>query len=1091
MAGRIDVVFPCFFSLEARDQGRVHIARLALDPTVSASGSTAAQAQHRLSNAVDEAVRQRGVELVNRLAAVPPDARVTVLHLRLPWRGERVEADVRALAFERGGVAFVNLPRVGVLLAVPAGLTPADWADAVARAADAWVRAKPPRVEDEEEDDDEAANAPPWREQRGDRVVWLERRLDVAWTWPKDENLALFLRAFGGGGPPNAREELPKVGRPLDALYPDRLLVDRAPDPRADRLRALLFEQRDPAPTALVGPFGAGKTTLVHAAVFRELEKRYAEDPKTVADLPRIWHLDPNRVIAGMSLVGAWERRLLAILAYLAAPGSGRFRHGLFVDQPLALARVGRSAGSALTLTTVLRPWLAQRRIPFVLECTPESWSLLEEIDRGFADLFRVERVAPPTGDRLAEILLSHVNRLNEKEGTWLQLGAVRRLLELERQHPARRGAPGGLVDRAAAAAEGMRDEEVEAMHVDGEVFRETGLARTMWRTATLRDADLRARLEARLIGQPRALDAVAELVHVIKAGLSRPGRPLAAWLLVGPTGVGKTETAKVLASTLLTSADDLVRLDMNEYGDFGAVARLLGDDTTEGHLPTRLRGRGTAVLLLDEIEKASPAVHDLLLQVLDEGRVTDGAGNLLDLRRVAILLTSNVGASDVARAAGFDRTRGALDGAYRAAVEKVFRPELVNRLDRVITYDPLSLDDVRRIADLRLTRLLGREGFRRRVVLLDVDPDALDALARVGFDPTLGARALKRVLEDNLAARVAALLAGAPVDRPLRLRVRPAPAGIEADVALLTFAERVCGPAPVEPDPAAALLALRDALPASTFRISAGPGGAQVDGADALRIREELSAALAAFEEEEPEVEVDLRHLARIATRPRQSKPRSVARGRWRNERVDWMAGVSFRSVREYLVDRASQPGVDLELADTPLALMRRRVLALGTGEPQVGRLVLRALVADAPALWAVAGPYLDGLRAAIETIGAVPDRQVRRPNGWRPDTQADATGVRHWSFEGPGVWGILAAEEGIHLFFPAEGPPQALVVERVAAPTDEPAPEPTRVVRLHTEGAASEDLATGLSGFYQEGEVAGHLLLVWAARCAAEEVR
>ena len=270
-----------------------------------------------------------------------------------------------------------------------------------------------------------------------------------------------------------------------------------------------------------------------------------------------------------------------------------------------------------------------------------------------------------------------------------------------------------------------------------------------------------------RLIGQGRAVRAVADAVRRTRAGIADPDRPTGSFLFLGPTGVGKTELAKTLADFLFDDERAMVRIDMSEYSERHAVARLIGAPPgyvgyeEGGQLTEAVRRRPYSVVLLDEVEKAHEQTFDVLLQLLDDGRLTDGQGRTVDFRNVILVMTSNLGSHFL-----IDPTLapGAKHDAVMAAVHATFKPEFLNRLDEVVIFDPLSTDDLASIVDLQVAALAKRLEDRR--ISLEVTPAAREWLAITGYDPAYGARPLRRLVQREIGDRLArSLLSGAVRD--------------------------------------------------------------------------------------------------------------------------------------------------------------------------------------------------------------------------------------------------------------------------------------------------------------------------------------
>jgi ATP-dependent Clp protease ATP-binding subunit ClpB len=276
----------------------------------------------------------------------------------------------------------------------------------------------------------------------------------------------------------------------------------------------------------------------------------------------------------------------------------------------------------------------------------------------------------------------------------------------------------------------------------------------------------LEQELHTRVIGQQQAVAAVADAIQRSRAGLSDPNRPIASFLFLGPTGVGKTELSKALAAQLFDAEEAMVRIDMSEYMEKHAVSRLIGAPPgyvgyeEGGQLTEAVRRRPYAVILFDEVEKAHPDVFNVMLQILDDGRVTDGQGRTVDFTNTVLILTSNIGSASILDLAGDPARHGEMEKRVNEALRAHFRPEFLNRLDETIIFHSLRAEELRRIVELQVQRLAKR--LEEKKLGLELSGEALDWLADVGYDPVYGARPLKRAIQRELETPIAkAILAG------------------------------------------------------------------------------------------------------------------------------------------------------------------------------------------------------------------------------------------------------------------------------------------------------------------------------------------
>lgn len=542
---------------------------------------------------------------------------------------------------------------------------------------------------------------------------------------------------------------------------------------------AELLSARQPRSVLLVGPSGAGKTAAV-----RELARRRAEFHLGATPF---WATSGARLVAGMSGFGMWQDRCRQVIRE-----ASRRKAVVHLGNLVELTQVGKSEHNMLGIGSFLRPAIARGHLLAIAEVTAEQLSLLEREEPHLVAVFQPLTVAE-SGPEEGRAILRH--------GAETTPYAIRKTLpdpvldvldRLHRRYTTYSAYPGRPLRFLRGLLEDHKaDAALRPAQVLDAFTRETGLPRVLIDPSERLDLDrLREWLGARVIDQPEAVALVADLVATAKAGMARPRRPIASLLFIGPTGVGKTEMAKALAEYLFGSRERMTRFDMSEYGDPISVQRLVGfgfhagrgpEAGGEGLLTAKVREQPFGVLLFDEFEKAHPQFFDLLLQVLGEGRLTDAAGRLADFTNTVIILTSNLGAESYQQGAfGFAGAAG--DGTahaaaarehFRAAVESFLRPEMYNRIDRIVPFGPLGPATIERIAQRHLSQLEERDGVRNRGVTFTVGPGVAAHLARAGFDARYGARPLLRAVERELLAPLAQRMNAYSAEQALAVEVR------------------------------------------------------------------------------------------------------------------------------------------------------------------------------------------------------------------------------------------------------------------------------------------------------------------------------
>jgi ATP-dependent Clp protease ATP-binding subunit ClpB len=324
-------------------------------------------------------------------------------------------------------------------------------------------------------------------------------------------------------------------------------------------------------------------------------------------------------------------------------------------------------------------------------------------------------------------------------------------------------------IDEREAKGETLIKEEVDAESVAQIVARWTGIPVSKLvegeREKLLHMED---ELAKRVVGQRDAVRAVSDAVRRSRAGLGDPARPIGSFLFLGPTGVGKTELCKALASFMFDTEEALVRIDMSEYMEKHAVARLIGAPPgyvgyeEGGRLTESIRRRPYAVVLFDEIEKAHPDVFNVLLQMLDDGRLTDGQGRTVDFKNTVVVMTSNIGSQQIQELTSKGAEDWEIEAAVREQLKAFLRPELLNRIDETIIFHQLRREQIAKIVEIQLERL--RQRLHEREISIELTPAAVDAIANEGYDPVYGARPLKRVIQQRLENPIASRILGGEI---------------------------------------------------------------------------------------------------------------------------------------------------------------------------------------------------------------------------------------------------------------------------------------------------------------------------------------
>lgn len=542
----------------------------------------------------------------------------------------------------------------------------------------------------------------------------------------------------------DSRRALRDAAAPGRTLRPPLLYRERE-----QRQLASLLESPQRSSVLLVGEELAGRQAL--------LEDWYAARARAGHET-RIYSTSAAQLIAGMSARGQWQARLARVLE-----AAEHLDATLYFDDLADL--FGDHSDGHVDIPNAMLRTLQDAKVRVVGRITPQVLDALEPRSVSFFNAFHRVRVAPLDVDQTTHIISSRIQADSEHR-VRLEPSVARLLVQLVERYQPYRALPGKAIgfyrQLLDAHARITADEHLlEASSVQRWLSRQTGIPEALLREDLPLEVEfVEGKLGSRLIGQRPAVRAVAEAMSVVKADLQPSGKPLANLLFVGPTGVGKTELARSLASFLFGSAERVLRFDMSEYRDASAAERLIhGTQSQEGLLTREVRRQPFCVLLLDEIEKAGPAVFDLLLGVLGEARLSDANGRTTYFHNCLIIMTSNLGVTHSTQGLGLVRAERDAHSSYLRAIREHFRPEFINRLDRVVPFSPLGQGEIEAVLRLLLSGASKRRGFLERGVELQLSPGASASIAERGYSPSYGARALRRELEDRVLAPIAGLL--------------------------------------------------------------------------------------------------------------------------------------------------------------------------------------------------------------------------------------------------------------------------------------------------------------------------------------------
>ncbi|MDR0458571.1 MAG: ATP-dependent Clp protease ATP-binding subunit ClpA [Burkholderiaceae bacterium] len=570
----------------------------------------------------------------------------------------------------------------------------------------------------------------------------------------------------GAGGRGDAEEQGGERGEkaaPLEQYTQNlnQLAKDGKIDPligreyEVERVIQILCRRRKNNPL-LVGEAGVGKTAIAEGLAWRITEGAVPE----VLHEATVYVLDMGGLLAGTKYRGDFEQRLKGVLKSL----KDKPHAILFIDEIHTLIGAGAASGGTLDASNLLKPALSSGQLKCIGATTFTEYRTVFEKDAALSRRFQKVDVVEPSVAETVEILKGLKTRFEEHHSVKYASAALQAAAELSSRYITDRHLPDkaiDVIDEAGAAQrviEAAKRKKTIGKHEIEEIVAK--IARIPPASVSNDDRSklqtLERDLKSVVFGQDKALEALAAAVKMARSGLGKADKPIGAFLFSGPTGVGKTEAARQLAYIL---GVELVRFDMSEYMERHAVSRLIGAPPgyvgfdQGGQLTEAVTKKPHCVLLLDEIEKAHPDIYNVLLQVMDHGKLTDSNGRTADFRNVILIMTTNAGAGTLGKAAiGFTTQRQA--GDEMADIKRLFTPEFRNRLDAIVSFKPLDEQVILRVVDKFLLQL--EHQLSEKKVEVTFSDKLRKFLARKGFDPTMGARPMQRLIQETIRKALA-----------------------------------------------------------------------------------------------------------------------------------------------------------------------------------------------------------------------------------------------------------------------------------------------------------------------------------------------
>ncbi len=498
----------------------------------------------------------------------------------------------------------------------------------------------------------------------------------------------------------------------------------------------------------ITGPSQSGKTALIWELIynFQKLNPELVFIETTASSLIRELSQDDD-----------WKVNIKILIEEVQRKGCI-----LYIRNWMEMFEVGKYIGNDISLGEYLYRYIESEKIQIISECTDSQFSKIEIIKPNYQQFFQVIKNPPLRGKLLEEVVFLKVKAIAQKKGIAVKEDAISEILRLNKRFSPYAGMPGKAIRfmeriiHNRVLAQSGNGKWITKKHIIEAFSEETGIPLLITDPDISFDSNIvESHFKKQLFGQNEAITSIVDMLAVVKSAMTNLNKPIASFIFAGPTGVGKTELAKILAGFIFSDRHRIVRFDMSEYSSFQSIVKLLGTEHKTGHLASAIRKNPFCILLFDEIEKAHQKFNEILLQILEEGRLTDGTGVEISFCSTIIIMTSNIGISKINQTpVGF----GTLSEnknfkiSLLREIRKYFAPEVFNRIDHSIIFYPISEDITELIVRRELEQLKNREGLKYRKTSIHITDKAIHLLAQKGFDPAYGARNIQRTIRREIA---------------------------------------------------------------------------------------------------------------------------------------------------------------------------------------------------------------------------------------------------------------------------------------------------------------------------------------------------